>query len=120
MWCSTKRYSEATKIIAASAHASNRAAPDWLHGYQPWLGIGETRDEAREAVKTQMEAFYKIPFEQFERYTPYGTPEEVAEQLSAYAHVGSRLFNLKVCTTVESEEVAAGGEVIAHMRKHGL
>ncbi|MEM7101154.1 MAG: LLM class flavin-dependent oxidoreductase [Pseudomonadota bacterium] len=120
VWCSTKRYLEATRIIDETAAAAGRDAPNWIHGYQPWLGIAETRDQARRVVKEQMEAFYKIPFEQFERYTPFGTPEEVAEQLSEYAEVGSRLFNLKVCTAVRSEEVSAGGEVIACMRKHGL
>ena len=31
----------------------------------------------------QMQAFYQTPFEPFERYSPYGTPEDVAEFLSA-------------------------------------
>ena len=41
-----------------------------------------------------MEAFYQLPFERFERYCPYGTPEDVAEFLAPYVEAGCREFNL--------------------------
>ena len=41
-----------------------------------------------------MEAFYHLPFGRFERYCPYGTPEDVAEFLAPYAAAGCREFNL--------------------------
>jgi len=41
-----------------------------------------------------MEAFYQLPFERFERYCPYGTPDDVAEFLAPYAAAGCREFNL--------------------------
>jgi alkanesulfonate monooxygenase SsuD/methylene tetrahydromethanopterin reductase-like flavin-dependent oxidoreductase (luciferase family) len=41
-----------------------------------------------------MEAFYQVPFERFERYCPYGTPEDVAEFLAPYAVAGCAEFNL--------------------------
>jgi hypothetical protein len=31
-----------------------------------------------------MEGFYGLPFERFERYSPYGPPEDVAEFLRPY------------------------------------
>ena len=120
VWCSTRRYAEAVQMIADHAAAAGRDVAEWLHGYQPWVGVAEDRDKARAVVKAQMEAFYKIPFEQFERYTPYGTPTEVAEQLAPYAAAGAHLFNLKVCTEVPAEEVAAGGEVVAAMTQAGV
>jgi len=58
-----------------------------------------------------------VPFDKFERYTPFGTPAEVAEQLAAYAQVGCRLFNLKVCTQHAEEEVTLGGEVRAELNR---
>ena len=41
-----------------------------------------------------MEDFYRIPFESFERYSPYGTPAEVAEFLQPYVEAGCSAFNL--------------------------
>jgi hypothetical protein len=41
-----------------------------------------------------MEAFYGLPFERFERYCPYGTPEDVAAFLVPYVEAGCTAFNL--------------------------
>ena len=41
-----------------------------------------------------MQAFYQLPFERFERYCPYGTPEDVAEFLAPYVDAGCTEFNL--------------------------
>ena len=41
-----------------------------------------------------MQAFYQIPFERFEKYSPYGTPAEVAAFLRAYVDAGCTSFNL--------------------------
>ena len=44
-----------------------------------------------------MQAFYQMPFEPFERYSPYGTPEHVAEFLSPYVDAGCSAFNVIPC-----------------------
>ena len=111
VWCSTRRYAEALSVIETAAQASGREDTPWMHGYQPWIGVASSEAAAKAVVKTQMEDFYKVPFEKFERYTPYGTPSQVAEQLAGYAEAGCRLFNLKVCAEHSEEEVALGGEV---------
>ena len=118
VWCSTRRFTEATQLIADHAHAQNREKEDWLHGYQPWIGVASSKEEARRVVKEQMEDFYKVPFEKFEKYTPFGTAEQVAEILSHYHAAGCRLFNLKVCTDKPEEEVAAGAEVRKILDQH--
>jgi alkanesulfonate monooxygenase SsuD/methylene tetrahydromethanopterin reductase-like flavin-dependent oxidoreductase (luciferase family) len=101
-------------MVAEEAEALGRAPIAWLHGYQPWVGVDATSpDRAREAVKNGMEAFYKIPFKNFERYTPSGTPRQVAEQLVPYYEAGCRMFNLKICCAQPEDEVALGAEVIA-------
>jgi hypothetical protein len=41
-----------------------------------------------------MEQLYRLPFEKFERYCPYGTPEDVAAALLPYLRAGCRSFNL--------------------------
>ena len=40
-----------------------------------------------------MERAYGMPFEQFERYVPRGTPEDVAAALAPYVEAGCRQFN---------------------------
>jgi hypothetical protein len=40
-----------------------------------------------------MEAAYAVPFERFERYTPFGPPAAIAEALAPYVAVGCRRFN---------------------------
>ena len=111
VWCSSRRFAEATQLINDIAKENGRADVDWQHGYQPWVGVGKTREQARAVVKEQMQDFYKVPFEKFEKYTPYGTPEQVAEQLSEYHDAGCRLFNLKICTENPADEIEAGAEV---------
>lgn len=115
-WCSVKRFAAALEIIDTAAEASGREAPDWLHGYQPWVGVADTRADARARVAKAMEAFYKVPFEQFERYTPFGTPAEVAEQLAPYVEAGCSLMNLKVVAGDDAESIAAAGEIAASLR----
>ena len=56
---------------------------------QVWCGLADPQGAARARLAPAMQAFYRMPFEQFERYCPYGTPEDVAEFLAPY--VGGRL-----------------------------
>ena len=111
VWCSARRYREALALVQEAAHGAGRDAVQWQHGYQPWLGVADTRDEARAIVAREMEEFYKVPFEKFERYTPYGTPAEVAEQLQPYVDAGCSLMNLKVCAGSDSLVVEGAGEI---------
>ncbi|MDG1114911.1 MAG: LLM class flavin-dependent oxidoreductase [Pseudomonadales bacterium] len=116
VWCSVKRYAQAVAMIEAEAISIGRGDVDWCHGYQPWVGVDwDSAETAKAAAKSGMEAFYKIPFEQFERYTPVGTPFEVAAQLAPYARAGCKMFNLKVCAERPEEEVALGAAVIEHL-----
>jgi hypothetical protein len=41
-----------------------------------------------------MESTYRVPFERFERYTPFGTVGEVAESIAPYVEAGARHVNL--------------------------
>lgn len=116
-WCSVRRYAEALALIDASAADAGRTDVEWLHGYQPWIGIGDNKSEARERVSRAMEAFYKVPFEKFERYTPYGTPEEVASELMPYVDAGATLVNLKIVAPSDEENVMAAGVIAARLRR---
>jgi len=103
-WCSTRRFTEAQALIAATAEEAGRDEVDWTHGMQVWVGVGANREQGAERARERMEAFYKIPFEAFERYTQVGDPEDIAEQLAEYRDVGCKIFNITPCA--ESPEVA--------------
>ena len=116
VWCSTKRYAQAIDQIATQAAELGRTSVDWLHGYQPWVGVADTKAEARKLVAAAMEAFYKVPFEKFERYIPYGTPAEVAHELQPYMEAGCRVMNLKVVAASTADELAGGGDILTALK----
>ena len=121
VWCSSERFRNAINIVDAEAEEYGRSEVDWCHGYQPWVGL-DTKDskKAFESVKRGMENFYRIPFEKFERYTPSGTPTEVAEKLAPYVEAGCKVFNLKVCSQDAEEEVELGAELVSHLARLNL
>ncbi len=115
-WCSENRFTKALTLIEEAAEGCGRGSVAWQHGYQPWLGVADTREEARALVAGQMERFYKVPFERFERYTPYGTPEQVAEALSGYVERGCSILNMKVVAGNDDEAISAGGTIAELLR----
>jgi hypothetical protein len=78
---------------------------------QVWLGLGASREAAREQVATAMERMYRLPFASFERYVPYGTPVDVAEVLRGYVEAGCQSFNLVPCAANGAEAIAGVGEI---------
>jgi hypothetical protein len=52
-----------------------------------------------------------MPFEPFERYSPYGTPEDVAEFLHPYVEAGCSTFNVISCAGDHESAVAGVAEV---------
>jgi hypothetical protein len=78
-----------------------------------WCGFGDDARKARAALAPAMEAFYRIPFDAFERYSPAGSPAAVAEFLTPYAEAGCRSFNLIPCASDPDVALAAAGEVAA-------
>ena len=43
---------------------------------------------------------YQAPFERFERYSPHGTPQQVADALRPYVEAGCTSFN----TSAQAED----------------
>ncbi len=115
-WCSVRRFTQALGVIDEAAAQAERVDVTWQHGYQPWVGVADTRDEARRRVAAAMEAFYKVPFASFEKYTPFGTPDEVASELGPYVQAGCRLMNFKVVAGDDADAIAATGEIGAALR----
>ena len=72
VWCSAGRFSQATASVQEQAEALGR---NDVVGSATSHGLADsTTATLPTAVKAGMEAFYRIPFEKFERYTPGGTP----------------------------------------------
>lgn len=116
VWCSPRRFEQALGIVNESAAQHGREGIAWQHGYQPWVGVADSKAEAKAIVAREMEAFYKLPFEKFERYTPYGTPADVAQALAPYVAGGCSIMNLKVCASSPQATVAAAGEISRLLR----
>ena len=83
--------------IAAEATRAGRDPSRFDHALNVWCGFADKRETGRQSLATQMQAFYQMPFEPFERYSPYGTPEQVADFLSPYIDAGCSTFNLIPC-----------------------
>jgi len=112
LWCAPRRFKEAIGIVEARAR---RPVDGWSHGLQAWVGVGDSPADARRHVGPAIEAFYKVPFDRFERYTPMGTPAQIAGELQPYVDAGVTHFNLTACganPTVEYESIAAVREIL--------
>ena len=111
IWVSPRRYSAARDHITRQATDAGRDPSRFEHALNVWCGFAPTRESAREPLATQMQAFYQMPFEPFERYSPYGTPEHVAEFLSPYIEAGCSTFNVIPCAGDVESAIAAVGEL---------
>ncbi len=109
-WCSPDRFARATETFDEAATAHGRTV-DTDHGLQGWIGVGPSREVARERVSAAMYDFYRVPFEAFERYTPYGTVDDIVEELAPYLEAGCRHFNLTPCAGTDEEAVEAVAEI---------
>jgi alkanesulfonate monooxygenase SsuD/methylene tetrahydromethanopterin reductase-like flavin-dependent oxidoreductase (luciferase family) len=111
IWVSPRRFASVAEQIAQEASGARRDPSDFEHALNVWCGFAATRDAAREPLATQMQRFYQMPFEPFERYSPYGTPEHVAEFLGPYIEAGCAAFNVIPCAENQETAVSAVGEL---------
>jgi alkanesulfonate monooxygenase SsuD/methylene tetrahydromethanopterin reductase-like flavin-dependent oxidoreductase (luciferase family) len=97
IWNSPRRFDKATAIIDEAASAAGRRNVEWQHAMQIWCGVGDDPTAGRAALAPAMEGMYNLPFERFERYSPCGAPDTIAEFLAPYVSAGCRTFNLLAC-----------------------
>jgi alkanesulfonate monooxygenase SsuD/methylene tetrahydromethanopterin reductase-like flavin-dependent oxidoreductase (luciferase family) len=110
IWSSAERYARVVAQVDGEARQFGRPQPQ-LHGLQIWAGIDEDRRRARVRLAGGMEDFYRMPFERFEKYSPYGTAHEVAEFLLPYREAGCKLFNIMPLAASEEAGIAAVAEI---------
>ena len=94
IWLTPERFREAKERIAETAAGAGRDPGEIELGMQYWTSVSESREEARALVAEGMEGTYRLPFERFERYTPFGTATEIAEYLAPFVEAGARHINL--------------------------
>jgi alkanesulfonate monooxygenase SsuD/methylene tetrahydromethanopterin reductase-like flavin-dependent oxidoreductase (luciferase family) len=88
IWVTPDRAKAALATIAGHAERYGRSqAPD-RHALMVWCGLGDTVERGRSLVAPAMESLYKTPFARFERYTPCGTPADVAAAIAPYLELG--------------------------------
>ncbi len=115
IWNSARRFEEATAIIDEHAAAAGRRNVEWQHAMQVWCGIGSDPATGRASLAPTMEGMYNLPFERFERYSPCGTPDTIAEFLAPYVSAGCRTFNLLACAADLDTAVDGVSEIRRHL-----
>jgi alkanesulfonate monooxygenase SsuD/methylene tetrahydromethanopterin reductase-like flavin-dependent oxidoreductase (luciferase family) len=107
IWSSAERY--ASVVQQVEAEGADRQI-DWRHGIQVWVGPDADRNRARERLATRMQSMYRIPYERFEKYSPYGSVTEIADFLAPYLEAGCRSFNVMAvaASTEQAIEAVAG------------
>jgi len=116
VWCSPTRFGDVVSEINELA-IDRPKPPRWQHGLQVWVGFGEREEDAKSYLATQMENMYRLPFERFEKYSPYGSPQRVAELLAPYVERGCRWLNIKPCADSEEHGIEAISEVAGFLKK---
>jgi alkanesulfonate monooxygenase SsuD/methylene tetrahydromethanopterin reductase-like flavin-dependent oxidoreductase (luciferase family) len=116
VWCSPKRFAEARAEV--EAHGVGRTAT-WRHGLQVWVGLGSDRESERGAARDRlshaMQGVYRIPFERFEKYCPYGSPAEIADFLVPYVAAGARDFNVMAVSGSAEQAIDGVAEIRARL-----
>jgi alkanesulfonate monooxygenase SsuD/methylene tetrahydromethanopterin reductase-like flavin-dependent oxidoreductase (luciferase family) len=116
IWNSPARFAAATRLAAEEAARAGRPAPG-RHAMQVWCGLADSAEAARASLGPAMEAFYQLPFERFERYCPYGTPEDVAAFLAPYVQAGCTEFNL-IPQSPDDDQAVTGVAAVRKLLAH--
>ena len=111
IWLSLDRFRSAAETIAAAATEAGRDASAVELGLQVWTSVDDNRGAARTRVAAAMEDVYRIPFDRFERYTPYGSAHEIAEHLAPYVELGARHFSLIPVQPTLEETIDRAAEI---------
>jgi probable F420-dependent oxidoreductase len=107
IWVSARRMKEAREKIDAFAAKEGRDPSKITMGLQLWHAVDDDPAKAKERLARRMEGVYQIPYEKFERYSPYGRPEDIAEFLGPYLEAGCTQLNLLTIQPTPDEVVNA-------------
>lgn len=111
IWVSPRRYREVVETMDSIASAAGRGEVRWRNALNMWCGVGPTKEQARGPVADAMQTFYQLPYERFEKWSPHGTPEDLAEFVAPYVDAGCHEFNLLICGADVDEEIDAVAQI---------
>ena len=111
IWVSAPRYAHAIVEMRGVASDAGRNHVAWHNALNVWCGVGSQDGEARSYVASAMENFYQLPYERFEKWSPAGSPERIAEFLAPYVDAGCNTFNVIACGESLEAEISAVGEI---------
>jgi alkanesulfonate monooxygenase SsuD/methylene tetrahydromethanopterin reductase-like flavin-dependent oxidoreductase (luciferase family) len=111
IWVSPSRYAQAVEQMQSAADEAGRGAVAWHNALNVWCGVGTSAEDARGYVAPAMEAFYQLPYQRFERWSPAGSPKQIVEFLMPYVDAGCHTFNLIACGASLEAEITAVSEI---------
>jgi alkanesulfonate monooxygenase SsuD/methylene tetrahydromethanopterin reductase-like flavin-dependent oxidoreductase (luciferase family) len=114
IWMAAHRAEQALATIADYAAGYGRPRPD-RNVLMVWCGLGDSAEHARSLVAPVMEGIYKTPFARFEKYTPCGTSEDIAEAIAPFVRLGFHDIMLNGVAEDEATVVAMSAEVGRHL-----
>jgi alkanesulfonate monooxygenase SsuD/methylene tetrahydromethanopterin reductase-like flavin-dependent oxidoreductase (luciferase family) len=94
IWTSPARFAASTARVAEAAEEAGRDGVDWQHNMTIWCGLGDDRKRATRALSEAMQSVYRLDPEVFERWSPAGTPEDIAEFVAPYLDAGATTISL--------------------------
>ncbi len=107
IWVSPKRYERAVGLMMQTAHEAGRSGHRFTNALNVWCGVGKSTERAREFVASRMQAFYQMPYERFEKWSPFGRPDQIVAFLLPYVAAGCSVFNLIVQGESVEQEIDA-------------
>ena len=84
-----------------------------MNALNMWCGIDNDRSSARGFVAEAMQTFYQMPYERFEKWSPAGPAEMIAEYVAEYVDAGCDMFDL----IVQAKDPEAAVEGAAEVRR---
>jgi alkanesulfonate monooxygenase SsuD/methylene tetrahydromethanopterin reductase-like flavin-dependent oxidoreductase (luciferase family) len=113
IWTSPQRFAAATARVAEAAEEVDREVTAWQHNMTIWCGIGDDRTRATRALGDAMQSVYRVGADVFERWSPAGTPEDIAAFVAPYFEAGATTVSL----IARGQELAQTIESVAEVRR---
>ena len=117
VFVSPDRWADARARVEGVAGEAGRTVDTWHHGLAVWCGFGESIGGAASILGPAMETLYQRPFDDFARYSPHGTPDDVAAALLPYATAGCATFNLIPVAADDATAIAGCARVRSRLRE---
>lgn len=111
IWVSPDRYRQSLETMREAAADAGRGNRPQVNALNVWCGVGDDGEEGRGYVGEAMQQFYGIPYERFERWSPAGTADEIADFLVPYVEAGCTLFNLIINGRSAGHEIEAASTI---------